>query len=259
MPTRLSIFVANWKMHKNFEEGLALATRVVEELNDLADDSVRVIILPSFIHLEAIQKLLATGSGSHVCLGAQNCHEQASGAFTGEVSASMLRSVGAAFVLIGHNERRIHLKEDGPLLAKKVDIALAHGLKPIFCCGENMAVRERGDHMSFVHEQLSSALFHLSTAQIVEVIIAYEPVWAIGTGNTPTAVQVQTMHRSIRRMLAHQYGQFAAQSISILYGGSCTSTNAATLLRGPDVDGGLIGHASLDAKAFVAIIRSLQS
>lgn len=253
---RPKIIVANWKMNKDFEEGLALATKIIQTLSHPAKRTVQVVLLPSFIHLDAISRLLPA-SGC-VRLGAQNCHNQAFGAFTGEVSAPMLRSVGASFVLIGHSERREYLGEDSTLLAQKVSIALIHGLRPIFCCGESNRIREEGAQASFVNDQLAKGLFHLSATQIIQVIIAYEPFWAIGTGDTPEPTQVQAMHQSLRHTIARQYGQEIAQSIPILYGGSCHAKNAYTFFACPDVDGGLIGKASLEAETFVSIIDCVE-
>jgi len=254
MYIRPRIVVANWKMHKDLEEGLALAARMIQMLHVPTKYPTQVILLPPFIHLSMLHKLLPTSGYVH--LGAQNCHEQAFGAFTGEISPPMLRSVGAEFVLIGHSERRTYFREDNALLARKVSISLAYGLQPIFCCGESKKTREEGYQESFVNNQLAESLFGLSAAQIVKIIIAYEPVWAIGTGSTPTSAQVQAMHKSIRHTIAHQYGEEIAQRIPILYGGSCSPKNANSFFACPDVDGGLIGTASLEAEAFVSIINS---
>ena len=253
---RPRIVVANWKMHKDFEKGLALATKVIHRLHNLPKHTAQVILLPPFIHLHAISKLLSTTGPIH--LGAQNCHEQAFGAFTGEISASMLRSVGASFVLVGHSERREYFGEDNALLAQKVTTSLVHGLRPIFCCGESKQTREEGNQEFFVNQQLATSLFHLSAAQIIQVIIAYEPIWSIGTGITPAPAQVQDMHRAIRNTIACQYGEEIAQSIPILYGGSCNEKNARTLFTCPDVDGGLIGKASLEEESFFSIVNFLE-
>lgn len=253
---RPKIIVANWKMNKDFETGLKLANEVIHKLYNLVNHTAQVILLPPFIHLNVISKLLPTAGSIH--LGAQNCHEHAFGAFTGEVSAPMLRSVGAGFVLVGHSERREYFGESSALLAQKVTMALAHGLRPIFCCGESRQVREEGHQEFFVTQQLAMSLFHLSSAQIVQVVIAYEPVWSIGTGSTPAPAQVQAMHKSIRSTIACQYGDKIAQSIPILYGGSCNAQNAHTFFACSDVDGGLIGKASLEAESFFSIVDSLE-
>jgi triosephosphate isomerase (TIM) len=252
---RHKIVVANWKMHKDFEKGLELAIEVIHKLHNLAKHTAQVVLLPPFIHLNAISKLLPTFGPIHI--GAQNCHEHAFGAFTGEVSAPMLRSAGAGFVLIGHSERREYFGESSVLLAQKVTMALTHGLRPIFCCGESRQVREERQQEFFVSQQLTTSLFHLSSAQIGQVIIAYEPVWSIGTGSTPAPDQVQAMHKSIRDTIACKYGEKIAQSIPILYGGSCNAQNARTFFACSDVDGGLIGKASLEAESFLSIVDSL--
>ncbi len=253
---RPKIVVANWKMHKDFETGIELATKVIQRLHNLVKHTVQVILLPPFIHLETIRQLLPTSGYIHI--GAQNCHEHACGAFTGEVSAPMLRSVGANFVLVGHSERREYFGENSALLAQKVTIALTHGLQPIFCCGESKQTREEAHQESFVKQQLATGLFHLSAAQIAQVVVAYEPVWSIGTGSTPTPTQVQAMHKLIRHTIAHRYGEDIACSIPILYGGSCHAQNARTFFTCSDVDGGLIGKASLEAETFVSIVNSLE-
>ncbi len=252
---RPKIVVANWKMHKDLGEGLQLATKVIQMLHNPVRHTVQVILLPPFTYLDAISKLLPTSGYIHI--GAQNCHEHAFGAFTGEIAAPMLRSVGASFVLVGHSERRKCLGEGNALLAQKVSMALIHGLRPIFCCGESKQTRTEGNQEPFVKKQLVESLFHLSAAQLAQVIIAYEPAWAIGTGSTPAPAQVQAMHKYIRRTIAHQYGEEIAQSIPILYGGSCNVQNARAFFICPDVDGGLIGKASLEAETFVAIVNSL--
>ena len=250
------IVVANWKMHKDLGEGIELVHQIIQMLHDTANDLAQVVLLPPFIHLDAIGKLIPT-PGS-IYLGAQNCHAHTWGAFTGEVSASMLQSVGASFVLIGHSERRQYFGESNALLAQKVSTALIHGLRPIFCCGESKWTRVAGHQESFVNKQLTASLFHLSAAQIAQITIAYEPIWAIGTGSTPAPSQVQAIHRSIRNTIAHKYGEEIAQSISILYGGSCNVRNARDFFACADVDGGLIGKASLEAASFVSIVNALK-
>lgn len=253
---RPTIVAANWKMNKDFNEGLLLATELVQQLAEPGQHTAQVILLVPSIHLEALNRLLP--AAGPLCLGAQNCHECASGAFTGELAAPMLQSVGAKFVLVGHSERRQYFGEDSPLLAQKVTTALTHGLRPIFCCGESQQIRAAGQQETFVNAQLAASLFHLTEAQIAQVIIAYEPVWAIGTGSTPAPAQVQAMHKAIRYTIAHRYSEEIAQSIPILYGGSCNAQNAPSFLACPDVDGGLIGKASLEADSFVAIVNSLK-
>lgn len=252
---RSKLIVANWKMNLDFWAGLQLANAILQQLQAQAPPVAQVILLPSYLHLQAIKSLLPTSD--LIQLGAQNCHEQAGGAFTGEISASMLHSVGARFVLIGHSERREHWGENEVLLAHKVTTALAHGLRPIFCCGEYGATREAGQAIPFVQQQLAESLFHLTATEMAQVILAYEPVWAIGTGRTPTPDEVQAMHQAIRSTVAQQYSATLAQQIPILYGGSCNAQNASSFFACSEVDGGLIGSASLQAASLVAIIRQL--
>lgn len=253
---RSQIVAANWKMNKNFGEGLKLATEVAQRLAPADQRTVQVILFVPFIHLEAINRLPEAGN---LRLGAQNCHEQIAGAFTGEISGPMLQSVGVQFVLIGHSERRHYFGEHNALLAQKVSTALTCGLRPVFCCGESQQSRAAGEQAHFVQQQLAESLFHLTEAQIARVIIAYEPVWAIGTGNTPAPEQVQAMHQIIRHTIARQYSEEVAQAIPVLYGGSCNAQNSPAFFACPDIDGGLIGGASLEADSFITIVNSLAS
>lgn len=252
---RPKIVAANWKMHTTLPEGLQLTSELIQALQKLDLAGVQVILLPPFTHLAAISQLLPTSGDIH--LGAQNCHTEAQGAFTGEVAAPMLRAVGTRFVLIGHSERRQHGGEDSALLAQKVTAALAHGLRPIFCCGETQRGRTPGQSEAFVTQQLQDGLFHLDGSQLAQAVIAYEPVWAIGTDHTPSPAQVQAMHQAIRRAIALHYKEEIAQSLPILYGGSCNAQNAAALFACPDVDGGLVGRASLAIQSFTKIVHSL--
>src|SRR5690606_9874643 len=190
-------------------------------------------------------------------VGAQNCSEHEAGAYTGEVSAPMLRSIGVPYVILGHSERRQYFHEDSALLAKKVDIALKYGLTPIFCCGEPLDVREKSQHEALVKQQVQDALFHLDITDITKVVIAYEPVWAIGTGKTATAAQAQDMHAVIRKHLASRYDASTADAISVLYGGSVNAGNAKELFACPDVDGGLVGGASLKSRDFTDIVKAM--
>lgn len=242
-------------MNLDFAAGLQLAQDVIQQLHNQVPPAAQVILIPSYLHLQAISALLP--ASARIQLGAQNCHEEVAGAFTGEIAAPMLHAVGARFVLIGHSERRQQWGEDEVLLAKKVTTALAHGLQPIFCCGEQKATREAGQAIPFVQQQLAKSLFHLTAAAMAQVVIAYEPVWAIGTGHTPTPDQVQAVHQAIRDALAQQYSPALAQRIPILYGGSCNPQNAPALFACPAVDGGLIGSAALQAPAFVTMAKQL--
>lgn len=248
---RQQIVAGNWKMNKDLEAGKALAKAVAEQK---PDSDVVLILGTPFIHLSAVSEII--GDTDNLYLSAQNCHHEESGAYTGEISADMLTSVGAKYVILGHSERREYFGEDEALLAKKVDIALAHDLIPIFCCGEKLDVREADGHVALVKKQLEGSVFHLSEEDFGKIVIAYEPVWAIGTGRTASPEQAQEMHAAIREMISEKYGADVADATSILYGGSCKPNNAEEIFSQPDVDGGLIGGASLKAEDFLAIAGS---
>lgn len=251
---RKNIVAGNWKMNCTLPEGRKLASEVIHMVEDEVSNDVEVVLLPPFIHLTGIHQLI--GSVKKIMLGAQNCHQSESGAYTGEISAAMLVSCGATYVTIGHSERREYFGETDELLAKKVKHALANGLTPIFCCGEKLEVREAGTHEKLVEEQIKKSLFDLSKEDILKVVIAYEPVWAIGTGKTASSDQAQEMHAFIRSLLSDKYGKAVSEEISILYGGSCKPSNAKELFTQPDVDGGLIGGASLKSRDFTDIIKA---
>ena len=239
-------------MNKSLAEGVQLAKDVnvaVEATGALKCD---VVIAPPFLHLAEISKVV----GNKVSVSAQNCAAEASGAFTGEVSAAMLQSAGIPYVIVGHSERRTYYGETDAILAKKADQALANGLKPIFCIGEELSQRESGKHFEVVFSQIAKGLFHLSVDDFKKIVVAYEPVWAIGTGVTATAEQAQEMHAFIRKTIADKYGKEIADNTTILYGGSCNENNASELFACPDIDGGLIGGASLVADKFVKIVTS---
>jgi triosephosphate isomerase len=206
------------------------------------------------LYLSDVNKAIA--GISNLAVAAQNCHEKASGAYTGEISAAMLASAGVNYVILGHSERRQYFQETNAQLAAKVDAALTNGLTPLFCCGESLALREGGNFLEYVAQQLTESLFHLSAEDFAKVVIAYEPIWAIGTGLTASSDQAQEMHAYLRAHLAKQYGQAAADACSILYGGSCNAQNAQELFACADVDGGLIGGASLKAGDFITIATS---
>lgn len=248
---RQQIVAGNWKMNKDLADGKALAEAVAAKA-PVAD--VTLILGTPYIHLSAVAAVLDGVEGVH--LSAQNCHQEESGAYTGEISAGMLKSVGAEYVILGHSERREYFGEDEALLAAKVDKALEHGLLPIFCCGEKLDIREAGTHEALVQKQLEGSVFHLSAEDFGKIVIAYEPVWAIGTGRTASPEQAQDMHGAIRKMISDKYGAEVADATTILYGGSCKPGNAKELFSQPDVDGGLIGGASLKADDFIAIANS---
>ena len=249
--SRKKIVVGNWKMNKSFSEGLDLAKKIAAA--DRPDD-VEVVLAMPFIHLSKAGEWL--GGGRKLSVAAQNCHHEESGAFTGEVSAVMLQSIDIQYVIVGHSERRAYQYEDGGVLAKKVNLLITKQMTPIFCCGEPLAVRQAGTHVEFVENQLRESLFHLSATDFAKVIIAYEPIWAIGTGVTASVEQAQETHAAIRQLIENQYNTNTANQLSILYGGSCNAKNAKELFAQPDVDGGLIGGASLVADDFLTIIRS---
>lgn len=251
---RKKIVAGNWKMNKTLDEGLKLASEIVNMVQDESKGGVDVVLFPPFVHLNSVQKLIS--GASQISLGAQNCSEHEEGAYTGDVSAAMLTSVGAKYVLVGHSERREYHQESDELLAKKVEVALKHGITPIFCCGEPLEVREADGQAAYVTEQLTNSLFGLSKEDFGKIVIAYEPIWAIGTGKTASTEQAQEMHAVIRKHIAEKYGEEVAQQTSILYGGSCNPTNAPELFACADVDGGLIGGASLKSRSFVDIIKS---
>ncbi|BDD11389.1 triosephosphate isomerase [Fulvitalea axinellae] len=251
---RKRIVAGNWKMNKNLEEGKKLTSEVINIVADELNDDVQVILGTPFIHLDSVSKLLK--DSPKIGLSAQNCSEHESGAYTGETSAAMLTSIGAEYVILGHSERREYFGETNEQLAAKTDKAMEHGLTPIFCCGEALDIREAGTQKEYVCQQLTDSLFHLSADDIKKIVIAYEPIWAIGTGKTASAEQAQEMHADIRTHLAGKYGAEVAEEISILYGGSCKPSNAKEIFAGKDVDGGLIGGASLVARDFVDIAKS---
>lgn len=251
---RQKIVAGNWKMNKTFEEAHILASEVLNMVNDEVKSDVKVVFCVPFPYLMPVRTLL--GKNTRIAVGAQNCSEHESGAFTGEVSALMLKSMSIPYVILGHSERRQYFGENGNLLAKKVDAALKHNLTPIFCCGEPLDVRENNGHEKLVKQQLEESLFHLDAAAIHKVVIAYEPVWAIGTGKTASSRQAQDMHAVIRNHISSKYGRQSADEIPILYGGSVNAANASELFACPDVDGGLVGGASLKSREFTEIIKS---
>lgn len=250
---RKKIIAGNWKMNKTLEEGKVLASEVVNIAKDELRDDVQLVLCTPFVHLNALQSILA---GSTVASGAQNCSNYVSGAYTGETSAAMLKSIGVDYVILGHSERREYFGETDSLLAEKVDIALENELIPIFCCGEPLDVREKNGQQSYVQQQIKESLFHLSAEDFGKIVIAYEPIWAIGTGKTASSDQAQEMHAAIRTQITEQYGEEVANNTSILYGGSMKPGNAEELLACMDVDGGLIGGASLKSRDFVDIAKS---
>lgn len=251
---RKRIVAGNWKMNTDVAAGVKLASDLMQLLKDQpAQENVGVAIAPPFTHLSEVNKVI---DPAKICLASQNCGSEASGAYTGEVSVGMLKSVGVMAVIIGHSERRAYYKEDHPTLAKKVNLAIKNEMRPIFCCGEVLDERNAGIQNQIVEKQLKESLFHLDNEDFSRVIIAYEPVWAIGTGVVASPDQAQEMHKFIRSLVAARYGAGIAGELTILYGGSCKASNAAEIFSKPDVDGGLIGGAALDAAEFHRIVLS---
>jgi len=252
---RKQIAAANWKMNLTLQQAESLMDELMGVPHNLTQNQAAVFGVP-FPYLQNVKNKLAGKKGLFVA--AQNCYDKKSGAYTGEVSAEMLKSIAVDYVIIGHSERREYFKESHAMLAAKVNICLENGLQPIFCCGEPLSVREAGEENSFVEIQLRESLFHLSAGQLTGFVIAYEPIWAIGTGKTASNEQAQQMHAHIRSVMAKQYGTGIADSISILYGGSVKAGNAKDIFGQPDVDGGLVGGASLVAADFSVIMNSLK-
>jgi len=248
---RKKIVAGNWKMNTTVEQGLSLAAALVNKEHEIPMD-VQVVIAPPFTHLHPIHQLI---KGKRIKLGAQNCAAQEQGAYTGEVSAIMLASVPCPYVILGHSERREYYGEEGSILTKKLTQALQAGITPIFCVGERIQEREAGCHFEVIAAQLKEVVTTLNPLDFSKIVIAYEPVWAIGTGKTATAEQAQEVHAFIRKTLAETFGTLAAQT-AILYGGSCKPSNAVELFAQPDIDGGLIGGASLQVEDFLAIIKA---
>ena len=251
---RKKIVAGNWKMNMDLQEGLVFAQAVDEYYREKPSPKAEVILCTPFIHLSGVAEILKNGN---VSLGAQNCASEPSGACTGEVSATMIKSTGAGYVIIGHSERRTCYHEDNKLINRKTTLALDNGLSVIFCCGEVKEEREEEKHFSVVRRQLEEGLFTLSADDMKRIIIAYEPVWAIGTGLTATPDQAQEMHQYIRGLLKEKYGNESADELTILYGGSCKPSNAREIFSKPDVDGGLIGGASLKKEDFTAIVEAI--
>ncbi|TWR31666.1 triose-phosphate isomerase [Mucilaginibacter pallidiroseus] len=251
---RKKIVAGNWKMNLDYNEGLALFSEVTNMVKDEATGTQQVVVCSPFIHLHSLVQL-AKGY-SNIAVGAQNAHQAESGAFTGEISAKQIKSVGAEYVILGHSERRQYFGETNELLAKKTDTALANGLKPIFCIGETLQEREADTHFGIIKAQLEEGIFHLDADKFAQLVIAYEPVWAIGTGVTATSAQAQEIHEFIRKEIAAKYGQQVADDTTILYGGSCNPKNAAELFAQADIDGGLIGGASLKSRDFTDIVKA---
>jgi triosephosphate isomerase len=251
---RKKIVAGNWKMNLLYEEAMSLVAEIVPMVNDEINTETILILIPPFPHLYPIGKLI--GKSSQIYLGAQNCDSRKNGAYTGEVSAEILQSYHVKYVLVGHSERRLYFGESNEILAEKLNAVLRAGLTPIFCVGEDLQTREAGDFKAVIFEQLAQTVFLLEKDAFEQIVIAYEPIWAIGTGKTASSAQAQEVHQFIRSKIAEKYGEATAEQTSILYGGSCKASNAQELFACPDVDGGLIGGASLLSREFVNIAKS---
>lgn len=252
---RKKIVAGNWKMNLDYAEGISLFSEIVNMVRDEQKGSQIAVICAPFIHLNSLSKL----GGSTVFIGAQNCHQNESGAFTGETSAKMVKSVGCTYVIIGHSERRQYFAETDQILADKTIAALKNNLTPIFCIGETLDERNNGNYFEILKSQITDGTFGLSPEDFSKLVIAYEPVWAIGTGLTATSEQAQEVHAFIRAEIAAKYGTEVAENTTILYGGSCNPKNAADLFAQQDIDGGLIGGASLKSRDFVDIVKAFNS
>lgn len=250
---RKKIVAGNWKCNTNLQEGVELAKAVNELVVAKGDKDVVVVLGTPFTHLTKVVESVDT---SRIGVSAQNCGAEAKGAFTGEVSAEMVKSTGAAYVILGHSERREYYNETSETLNKKVALTLENGLTPIYCCGEPLEIREAETQNDFVKKQLDETVFQLPVDEFKKLVIAYEPIWAIGTGKTASTEQAQDMLAFIRSLIADKFGKDVAEEISILYGGSCKASNAPELFSQPDIDGGLIGGASLKAEEFLGIINA---
>ena len=248
---RQKIVAGNWKMNTTVPEGIELAKAVAALSKDVKD--CKLVVAPPFTHLAGVAEAL---KGSNVALSAQNCADHTSGAYTGEVSVDMLQSIGCTYCILGHSERRQYYGETDEKLCVKIKLVLEKGIKPILCVGENLQEREAGKHFDVVEAQIKNVVYTLTADELKNTVIAYEPVWAIGTGKTATSDQAQEIHACIRKCIAAKFGAALAEEVTILYGGSCKPSNAKELFARKDIDGGLIGGASLKAPDFIAIGQS---
>lgn len=250
---RIKIVAGNWKMNTDLERGLALTKEIEGICKDEVHNNAEVILCPPFISLASIVKL--TSGNDKIKIGAQNCHQENKGAFTGSISCGMIKSTGATHVIIGHSERRQYAHEGNELLSEKVKIALDHGLIPIYCFGETQVERKSGQYITVIEDQIMEGVLGLSKEDFAKVILAYEPVWAIGTGETATPEQANDIHAMVRKQVSDHYDITTGNAVRILYGGSVKPNNASELFNQPDIDGGLIGGAALEARSFIEIIK----
>ncbi|MBK5202809.1 MAG: triose-phosphate isomerase [Prolixibacteraceae bacterium] len=250
---RKKIVAGNWKCNTTLQEGIELAKAVSKNVTEKGAKDVKVILAPPFIHLTKVVENVNT---DRISVSSQNCGTEPKGAYTGEVSAAMVKSTGATCVILGHSERRGYYGENSEILNKKLAQVLENGLTPIFCCGETLDIRESGKQNDFVKKQLDETVFQLSKEDFSKLILAYEPIWAIGTGKTASPAQAEDMLSFMRSLIAEKYGKEIAENTSILYGGSCNAKNAKELFSNPNIDGGLIGGAALKPDDFLAIINA---
>ena len=250
---RKKIVAGNWKCNTTLQEGIELAKAVSKNVTEKGAKDVKVILAPPFIHLTKVVENVNT---DRIAVSSQNCGTEPKGAYTGEVSAAMVKSTGATCVILGHSERRAYYGENSEILNKKLAQVLGNGLTPIFCCGETLDIRESGKQNDFVKKQLDETVFQLSKEDFSKLILAYEPIWAIGTGKTASPAQAEDMLFFMRSLIAEKFGKDVAENTSILYGGSCNAKNAKELFSNPDIDGGLIGGAALKPDDFLAIINA---
>jgi triosephosphate isomerase len=249
---RKNIVAGNWKMNLNREEGIKLVEEVISLVS--SDNNVEVVFSPSFLYLHKVNKMCA--NDNLLQTASQNISHNESGAFTGEVSAQMVNSLNVKYTILGHSERREYFNETNIELKQKVDLSLKNNLEIIFCCGESLNQRESGVHFDWIKQQLTESVFHLTENEFEKVVIAYEPIWAIGTGVTASSDQAEEIHQFVRNVIAEKYNENIAENTSILYGGSCNPTNAKELFSKKNIDGGLIGGSSLNAENFTRIIKS---
>ncbi len=255
---RKKIIAGNWKMNTTYEEAIALVKDIAIQENQLhLSENKIVVIAPPFPYLTECIKIL--NDKAHFFVAAQNCSTQDKGAYTGEVAATMLASIHTKYVIVGHSERREYFQETDTIILQKIKQALQQNITPIFCCGEPLHIRENNSHFTFIQAQLQNCIFHLSDEEIKKIVIAYEPIWAIGTGKTATPQQAQEVHCYIRNEIKNNFGATISESISILYGGSVNAKNAAELFAINDIDGGLVGGASLNATDFTTIIKAMHA
>lgn len=242
-------------MNKSFDEGMALVSELSNMIKDEYHGSAEVVIIPPSLYINSVSRMVA--DFNNISSGAQNCSNHASGAYTGEISATMIKSCGGKYIIIGHSERRQYFGETNDWLAKKIDAVLAENLNPIYCVGETLEERESNVHFDVLTKQVSEGLFHLNAEQMAEVVIAYEPVWAIGTGKTASTAQAQEVHAFIRNLVKEKYSIEVSNNLTIQYGGSVKAENAVELFSAPDIDGALVGGAALQSRSFADIIKAM--